>query len=553
MRPRRILRRFRLAAAPGGRHDRGMPSADYVIVGAGSAGCVLAARLSEDPDVQVLLLEAGGRDRSPNIKLPAAFGNQFHTRLDWDHATEPEPHCGGRSLYIPRGRSLGGSSSMNAMLYVRGRPLDYDGWARDGGDGWGWRDVLQYFLRSEHNERGASELHATGGPLNVADQRSPRPIMRALLDACATAGIPRVADYNGPEQDGASLFQVTQRNGRRWSAADAFLRPAQRRDNLRVVTGALVTGIDLDGRRATAVRYRTRLGERTAEARREVILAAGAIGSPQLLQLSGIGPREPLAAAGVPLRHELPAVGRGLQDHPMLTVLYEVRDADSLYGADHPRALAEWLLRRSGKLTSPVAEAVAFVRSRPGLPAADLEFHMGPAYYERHGAEEFDGHAITLAPVLLTPRARGSVTLRSGDPADKPRILTNSLSHPDDVASLVAGMRLARRIAGSEPLARHIVRELKPGPGVGDDDAGLEAALRARVELIYHPVGTCRMGRGDEAVVDRMLRVHGLDGLRVVDASVMPTIPGGNTNAPTIMIAERAADLIRGRGAVHAA
>jgi choline dehydrogenase len=523
-----------------------MPSADYVIVGAGSAGCVLAGRLTEDPDVRVLLIEAGPKDRSPNIKIPAAFANQFHTKLDWDYATEPEPFCDGRSLYIPRGRSLGGSSSMNAMLYVRGRPLDYDGWEHDGAEGWSYRDVLPYFMRSEHNERGASEYHGTGGPLNVAEQRSPRPVDRDLLAACEAVGIPHVDDYNGPEQDGASMFQVTQKGGRRWSAADAFLRPALDRPNLEVVTGALVSGVELEGTRATGVRYsRRRGGEQVARAGREVILAAGAIGSPQLLQLSGIGPADVLAAAGVPVRHALEGVGRNLQDHPFVTVLYEARGVDSLLGADGPRSTAEWLLRRSGKLTSPVAEVVAFVRSRGGLPAADLQFHMGPAYYDKHGEEEFDGHALTVAPVLVSPKARGTVTLRSADPADKPRILTNSLSEPEDVASLVAGMRLAREIAAAAPLAAKVVRELKPGPEVGDAD--LEASLRERVELIYHPVGTCRMGRGPDAVVDPALRVHGLEGLRVVDASVMPRIPGGNTNAPTIMVAERAADLIRGR------
>ncbi len=523
-----------------------MPSADYVIVGAGSAGCVLAGRLTEDPDVRVLLVEAGHKDRSPNIKIPAAFANQFHTKLDWDYATEPEPHCAGRSLYIPRGRSVGGSSSMNAMLYVRGRPLDYDLWERAGADGWGWESVLPYFLRSEHNERGASEFHGTGGPLNVAEQRSPRAVDRELLAACEAAGIARVDDYNGPEQDGASMFQVTQKGGRRWSAADAFLRPALGRDNLEVVTGALVTGVELEGGRATGVRYRTRRGERVAHAGREVILAAGAIGSPQLLQLSGIGPEAALAAAGVPVRHALAGVGQALQDHPFVTMLFELRDTDSLLGADGPRSMAEWLLRRTGKLTSTVAEVVAFVRTRRGMPAADVQFHIGAAYYDKHGEEEFDGHALTLAPVLVSPQARGSVTLRSADPADKPRILTNSLSEPEDVASLVAGMKLAREIAATDPIAAKVVREIKPGAAVaGDED--LEASLRERVELIYHPVGTCRMGRDEDAVVDPSLRVHGLEGLRVVDASVMPTIPGGNTNAPTIMIAERAADLIRGR------
>jgi choline dehydrogenase len=529
------------------RQTRAMPTADYVIVGAGSAGCVLANRLTEDPAVRVLLLEAGGKDRSPNIKIPAAFANQFHTRLDWDYCTEPEPHVDGRELYIPRGKSLGGCSSMNAMLYVRGRPLDYAAWAKAGAQGWDWEDVLPYFLRSEDNARGASEYHGAGGPLHVSEQRSPRPLDRRLLDASVAAGIPRVADYNGPEQDGVSMFQVTQRNGRRWSTADAFLRPALSRPNLEVRTGVQVRGIDLDGTRATGVRYRDRLRrEHVARAEREVILAAGAIGSPQLLQLSGIGAPDDLTAVGVPVRHALPGVGANLQDHPFLSNIYEVSDTNTLYGADKPKHMAEWLLRRTGPLSSSVAEVVAFVRTRPGLPAADVQYHMGAAYYEDHGAETYDGHCIVIAPVLVSPQARGRVWLRSADPADKPRILTNSLSEPDDLASLVAGMELAREIAAQAPLAEIVLKELKPGPEVRDR-AELEADIRRRLMLIYHPVGTCRMGAGDDAVVDPALRVLGLEGLRVVDASVMPVITGGNTNAPTIMIAEKAADLIRGR------
>jgi choline dehydrogenase len=528
------------------------PGYDYVIVGAGGAGCVLANRLSEDPAARVLVLEAGNRDRHPNIKIPAAFANQFHTKLDWDFATEPEPHVDGRSLYIPRGRSLGGSTSMNAMLYVRGRPLDYDAWERQGAPGWGYRDVLPYFLRAEDNVRGPSELHGAGGPMRVEEQRSPRPIDRRILAAAAAAGIPEVPDCNGPEQDGATMFQVMQKGGRRWSAADGYLRPATGRPNLEVTTGATVLGIELDGSRATGVRYRDRRGrEQVAPAAGEVILSAGAIQSPKLLLLSGIGPADELRMVGVQARHELPGVGRNLQDHPFVSLLWEVSDHDTLYRADGPRPLAEWVLRRSGKLTSPVAEVCAFVRTRAGLPAADIQFHMGAAYYEDHGAETFDGHAITLAPVLVSPRARGQVWLRSGEPDAKPRIVTNSLSEPDDVASLVAGMELARHIVAQAPLAGVTRRELKPG----DDVHGRENLiddLRRRLMLIYHPVGTCRMSdSGEDAVVDSQLRVHGIERLRVVDASIMPTITGGNTGAPTIMIAEKASDLIR-QGAASA-
>jgi len=524
-------------------------SFDYVIVGAGSAGCVLANRLTEDPSVRVLLVEAGGKDRSPNIKIPAGFANQFHTKLDWDYATEPEPHVDGRQLYIPRGKSLGGSSSMNAMLYVRGRPLDYALWEEQGAPGWGWDDVLPYFLRSEDNARGPSEFHGAGGELRVSDQRSPRAsVDRALIESCQAAGIPRTNDPNGPEQDGVSMFQVTQKNGRRWSAADAFLRPALGRANLEVVTGATVLRVELEGTRATGVRYRDRLRrEKTVPAEREVLLAAGAIGSPQLLMLSGIGPGQSLRDVGVTVRHALPGVGLNLQDHPFVTVIWEISDPNTLYGADKPKNMAEWALRRTGPLSSTVAEVVAFVRSRPGLPAADLQYHMGAAYYEDHGAEEYDGHCAVMAPVLVSPMARGKVTLRSSDPTAKPRILTNSLEPREDSESLLAGMELAREIATQEPFRSLVVSELKPGPEVVDRD-DLEADLRRRLMLIYHPVGTCRMSdTGEDAVVDSELRVHGIDGLRVVDASVMPVIPGGNTNAPTIMVAEKASDIIRGR------
>jgi choline dehydrogenase len=529
------------------------PPHDYVIVGAGSAGCVLANRLSEDPRVRVLLLEAGGKDRSPNIKIPAAFAKQFHTKLDWDFATEPEPHVDGRSLYIPRGKSLGGSSSMNAMLYVRGSPMDYDAWEAQGAPGWGFSSVLPYFLRSEDNVRGASEFHGSGGPLRVSEQRSPRPLNRRLLAACGAAGIPQIADYNGPEQDGASMFQVTQRDGKRFSAADAFLRPVLDRPNLEIATRSAVLGIEFDGQRAIGVRVRRgRRGDELVRARREVLLCAGAINSPQLLLLSGIGAADELRAAGVQPRHELPGVGRNLQDHPFVTLIWEVADRQTLYGADRPKPLAEWLLRKTGPLSSTVAEVVAFVRTRGGLPAADVQFHMGAAYYEDHGAETYDGHCMVIAPVLVAPAARGQVWLRSADPAAKPRILTNSLSAAEDVESMVAGMKLAREIAAEAPLREIVVEELKPGAAVAERE-DLEADLRRRLMLIYHPVGTARMSDTEpDAVVDSQLRVHGLEGLRVVDASIMPLIPRGNTNAPTMMIAERGADLIAGRTAAPA-
>ncbi len=519
---------------------------DYVIVGAGSAGCVLANRLSEDPSVSVLLIEAGGRDRSPNVRIPAAFANQFHTKLDWDFETEPEPHVDGRNLYIPRGRMLGGSSSMNAMLYVRGRPLDYDGWAAQGAPGWSYADVLPYFKRAEANVRGADEYHGAGGPMRVAEQRSPRPLARRMLEASEAAGIPRIADYNGPEQDGVSMFQVTQHRGARFSAADAYLRPAMSRPNLSVRTNATVLAVELEGDRAVGVRVaRRRGGEELIRAEREVVLSAGAIGSPQLLLLSGVGPGQELREAGVQALVELDGVGRNLQDHPFVTVLWEVSDTGTLYKADSPRRLAEWVLRRSGPLTSTVAEVCAFTRTRGGLPAADIQFHMGAAYFDDHGTAEYDGHCMVIAPTLVSPRARGQVWLRSSDPTAKPRIITNTLSASEDVESLLAGVSLAREIAAQTPLREILVKEIKPGPDATDREQ-IEADMRRRLMLIYHPVGTAKMSdSAPDAVVDSRLRVHGVGGLRVVDASVMPTIPGGNTNAPTIMIAEKASDLIK--------
>jgi len=532
------------------RDDREMNSADYVIVGAGSAGCAIANRLSEDPSCRVTVLEAGGSNRHPNITIPAAFPNQFKTKHDWNYQTEPEPFCDNREIYLPRGKALGGSSSMNAMLYVRGRSLDYDTWEQMGATGWSWKDVLPYFMRAEDNSRGASEYHGVGGPVRVEDSHDPNPFAERFLEASEANGIPRIQDYNGPEQDGCSTVQVTQKGGRRWSTADAYLRPAMKRQNVEVVKHAQVIGLEFSGDRVTGVRYRDKRGrQRVAHASQEVILSAGTFNTPQILMLAGIGPAADLQAAGVQVRHDLPGVGKNLQDHPYIVTIFDSIIQGTLADAEHPKYMLQWLLQKKGPLTTSVAEAFAFVRSRPGLPAADLQYHFAPLFFAANGFEEYKEHSVTLGPCLVSPKSRGELTLRSTDPMAAPRIITNTLSEPEDMAALVAGVKLSREIAATEPLKSALGREVYPGPGV-ETDSDIEADIRKRVELLYHPVGTCRMGQDDMAVVDPELKVRGIEGLRVADASVMPIISGGNTNAPTIMIGEKAADLIRGRSAV---
>jgi choline dehydrogenase-like flavoprotein len=535
------------AAAPR-RYDRpgddALSDFDYVIVGAGSAGCVLANRLSA-AGAEVLLIEAGGADRSPKIKIPAAFNQQFRTKLDWDLSSGPEPGCEGREIYVPRGKTLGGSSSMNAMLYVRGHRSDYDGWSDAGCTGWSWEEVLPYFMRSENHEAGGSATHGTGGPLNVAPPRSPRKLTDLMVGAARARGFPLDPDYNDGDADGVALVEVTQRNGRRWSTADAFLRPVRDRPNLTVGTGSTALGLELRDGRAAGVRLAGKLPFAVARAREEVILATGSIGSPQLLMLSGIGDPEKLRRVGIEPRVESPGVGANLQDHPYVVAIWESVAGGSLKDAERPAALLEFLLGRRGPLTSTVAEAFLFASADGGDSPHDLQFHLAPAYFADNGFEEFDGHAFTMGPVLVAPRSRGELTLRSADPTAKPHLVGNHLTDPADLEAIVAGVELAREIVATEPLASAAGREIYPGPAATDRDA-LEADCRRRCELLYHPVGTCRMGSDDEAVVDPELRVRGVDGLRVVDASVMPTITRGNTNAPTIMIAEKGSDLILG-------
>ncbi len=515
---------------------------DYVIIGGGSAGCVLANRLTADPAVKVLLLEAGGSDQRLNVRIPAAFCNLYHSKHDWDFYGESEPQLAHRGLYMPRGRMLGGSSSMNAMIYIRGHRLDYDGWRDQGCEGWSYDEVLPYFRRAEGHVGGGSEYHGEHGPLLVDDLREPSPLSSAFVEAAIAGGHPANDDFNGARQEGFGLYQVTQKNGRRWSVADAYLKPAMRRPNLTVWTGVHVTRILFENGRAIGVEYRRRRRSGAVLVDREVLLSAGSLQSPQLLMLSGIGPREELAAHGIDVVLDLPAVGDHLQDHPVVAVGYYVSGCDTLKSAESWSNVGRYLLTGGGPLTSNVAEAGGFLRTGADLPAPDLQFHFAPALFGEHQLDR-SGDGFTIGVTLVAPRSRGRVTLTSGDPRDIPSIVTRQLTERHDIEVLLEGIRIARNIAAREPLARHVEEEWQPGSEVDDDEA-LEEHLRRHVELLYHPVGTCRMGSGEGSVVDADLRVHGVEGLRVVDASVMPTIVRGNTNAPTVMIAERAASRI---------
>ncbi|NEM08648.1 GMC family oxidoreductase N-terminal domain-containing protein [Geodermatophilus normandii] len=520
---------------------------DVVVVGAGSAGCTLAARLSEDPSARVLLLEAGGSDDVLEVQVPAAMYKVWRTRRDWNYTTEPQPGLGGRGLFWPRGKLLGGSSSINAMIYIRGAAADYDEWAQLTGDpSWSYASVLPLFRRMEDNARGADCFHGVGGPLRVEDLRSPHAWTRAVVGSALEAGHPRNDDFNGATQEGVGQYQVTQRRGRRWSAADAYLRPALERPNLTVLTGALTTRVLLSGGRATGVEYRRGGQTHTAYAAGEVVLSGGAVNSPQLLMLSGIGPAAHLREVGVDVVHDLPGVGGGLQDHPLVPVIWNVRSGKSLLRAESPSGYARWFAARRGPLSSNLAEAGLFTRSRPDLDQPDLQYHFLPVKFWRQAEVDPDVDAFTAAAVLVHVHSRGSVRLRSADPTWAPAIDAGYLTDERDLDALVTGVEKAREIAAVGPLASVLAEEWSPGGPVRTRE-GLRQSVRDTLESLYHPVSSCRMGTDGDSVVDPQLRVRGVEGLRVVDASVMPTLVRGNTNAPTIMIAERAADLLAGR------
>jgi choline dehydrogenase len=518
---------------------------DYVVVGAGSAGCVMASRLSEDPTVRVLLLEAGPRDTHAAIRVPAAFSKLFRTALDWNYATEPEPELRDRRLYWPRGRVLGGSSSMNAMIWARGHQADYEEWVALGATGWAWADVLPYFRRAERCERGAADHRGCAGPVYVSELRAPNPATRAFVAAAQQAGIPRSHDINAPGEEGVDLVQVTQRRGARWSAADAYTKAARARPNLQVVTGAHATRIVLDGCRAVAVEYRHAERLETAAARHEIVVSAGAVNSPQLLMLSGIGPAGHLRTRGIAPVRDLPGVGRNLQDHLAAGVVVECLQRVTLVTAESRANLLRYLLLGQGPLTSNVAEAIAFRRSSPSLAAPDYEMIFAPVPFVDHGLVRPRGHGLTVGVVLLRPASRGQVGLRSADPFDPPAIEARYLSDAGghDLRVLVTGLAEARQVLSMPALAPYVGAEIEPG-AIVRTDAQLGAFVREQAETLYHPVGTCRMGTDSMAVVDPELRVHGVEGLRVADASVMPTVIRGHTHAPAVMIGERAADLI---------
>lgn len=510
---------------------------DVIIVGAGAAGCVLSARLSQEPARRVLLLEAGTAREPLAARVPAAFSKLFRSQHDWAHETQPEPTLGGRRLYIPRGKMLGGSSAMNAMIYIRGNALDFDEWVAAGAEGWSYKEVLPFFLLSEDQARGPSAQHGVAGPLRVEDARSINPLSEAFVAACGARGISHNPDFNGAAQDGAGYYQLNQKKGRRWSAANGYLFPALQRRNLKLCRGALVSGLRIEGDRAVGVDYVADGQLRSAYAS-EIVLCAGAIGSPQLLLLSGVGPAQQLERLGIPVRVNLPGVGESLQDHPIAGIAHRCRHPVSLRNAESFGAMLQYLLTGAGPLSSNIAEAGAFVRSPGARGAPDIQYHFAPTFFIDNGFVCPPGHGFSIGPTLVAPRSRGRLTLASRDPMAAPLIFGQHLSEPADIAALCWGIELAREIAAAPPFDVYRAEECWPGPHCRGA-ASVERHIRDTMTLLYHPCGTCRMGTDELSVVDPELRVHGLHGLSVVDASVMPTIPRGNTQSATVMIAER--------------
>ena len=520
---------------------------DYVIVGAGAAGCVLANRLSASGSQRVLLIEAGGSDKQLHVQVPAAFGKLFKTERDWAFFTEPQPQANGRTMYWPRGKMLGGSSSMNAQMWIRGHKADFDGWRELGNPGWGYDDVAPLFSKIASCRTGPEGSYSEHGPMVIEDLRDPNITTRAFLDACRQAGMRELADHNLADNEGYALTRVNQKRGRRFSTVDGYLRPAMARKNLTVATHGVVQRIVIRNGRAHGVEYRNASGRVVlAEARREVVLCAGAVGSPQLLMLSGVGPGEALSRLGIDVHCDRPAVGDNLQDHLIATVMVNCRLPVTLKSAETPIELFKYFALRRGMLTSCVAEAAAFVRTTPELKAPNIELIWAPSAYIDHGFVVPDEHVVGIAVVMLQPESHGRISLASSHPQAAPSIDPRYLSDPEgrDLKSVVQGLHIARKVMTMPSLAPYIGAPLFPGPEVAFTDEALGAYVRQTTETLYHPVGTCRMGSDADAVVDPMLRVRGIAGLRVADASIMPRITRGHTQAPTLMIAERASELI---------
>lgn len=515
---------------------------DYIVIGAGSGGCAVAGRLAE-AGAEVLVLEAGVADEQQEIHIPAAFPLLFKSPLDWDYETEPQKFLNARTDYWPRGKMFGGSSSINAQIYQRGAASDYDGWAERANAGWSWGDVLPIFKRAENQERGASEYHGVGGPINVADLRDPNPLTTTFVEACAEQGLPANDDFNGASQEGFGLYQVTQKGGMRWSAARGYLHSALERENCTAISGAHVSRLIIENGRCTGVAYVKDGEEHFVDAGREVILSGGAINSPQVLMLSGIGPRAHLESLGIEVRRDLPGVGQNLQDHMMAPVAHTTDHEISLAGAGSEEAAAEFQAEQMGLLTSNLGEAGGFVTLFDGSPAPELQFHFVPGWFIFHGMGNPEGHGFTLVPTLVGTRSIGSMWLRSADPFDKPALDPAYLEDDRDMEILLEGTRLARQILGSPAFDEFRGEEYLPGDAAQSDD-DIREHIRNYATGIYHPVGTCAMGSDDRAVVDDRLRVHGVDGLRVADASIMPVIINANTNNPCIMIGEKCADMI---------